>query len=134
MIDFGQINRPKTETEILQESPVAVTQEVTVSKAPIADSAYLLKQREHWTWSDLRDYVVTEATRRFGPQIRNPQKEAGIFKGFISRHGIADAVSVAQAAFEIYEGTWRSAPITVSRFTKGNDPYFAEVILARLKG
>lgn len=133
MIDFGQINRPKA-VEAVQQAPAVVTQAVATSKTSTSESAYLLKQADQWTWEDLRDYVVTEATKRFGPQIRNPAKESGIFKGFINRHGIADAVLVAQAAFEVYEGTWRSAPITVTRFTKGNDPYFAQVILARLKG
>lgn len=133
MIDFGQINRPKV-AEVAQQAPAAVVQQVATSRASVSESAYLLKQADQWTWEDLRDYVVSEATKRFGPQIRDPRKEAGIFKGFISRHGVVDAVLVAQAAFEVYDGTWRSAPITVSRFTKGNDPYFAQVILARVKG
>lgn len=134
MIDFGQIFKPRTEEEVLAEAPAQVTQEVTTSRTGTTESSYLLKTASQWTWSDLRDYVVTEAEKRFGPQARDPKKESGIFKGFITRHGTEDAVLVAMAAFEVYEGTWRKAPITVTRFTKGNDPFFADVILARLKG
>lgn len=134
MIDFGQLYKPRTEEEVLSEAPAVVTQEVTTSRTGTAESSFLLKPAAQWTWSDLRDYVITEAEKRFGPQVRDPKKEAGIFKGFIGRYGIQDAVMIAMTAFEVYQGTWRSAPIGVTRFTKGNDPFFADVILGRLKG
>lgn len=134
MIDFGQLHRPKTEAEVLSQAPAVVTQEVTTSRTGTTESSFLLKPAGQWTWQDLRDYVITQAEKRFGPQVRDPKKEAGIFKGFIARHGIEDAVTVAMAAFEVFEGTWRSAPIGVTRFTRGNDPFFADIILARLKG
>lgn len=135
MIDFAELRRAKAlQQEVVQRPPATVAQTVTTSQADPAEAAYLLKPTVQWDWQDLRNYVVAEATKRFGEQIRDPKKEAGIFKGFIGRHGIADAVLIAQAAFEVYEGTWRQAPITVTRFTQGNDPYFANVILARLKG
>lgn len=133
MIDFGALRQQKA-PQVAQEAPAAVTQEVTVSRADSAETSYLLKPVAQWVWEDLRNYIVTEGEKRFGPQQRNPAKEAGILKAFIGRHGIADAVMVAQAAFEIYEGMWRSAPITVTRFTRNNDAYFAEPILARMKG
>lgn len=120
--------------EIAQTAPVQVTSQVTTSPVGSAQAAYLLKNPLQWTWEDLRDYVVTEAEKRFGPQIRNPAKEGGIFRAFITRHGIFDAALVAMSAFEVYGGTWRSAPVTVTRFTKNNDPFFAEIILARSKG
>lgn len=135
MIDFAELRQAKVrQQEIVQQVPVQVRQEVTTSRVGTAESAYLLKPAAQWTWEDLRDYVITEAEKRGGPQIRNAAKEAGILKAFINRHGIADAVLVAQAAFEIYEGVWRSTPVTVTRFTKNNDSYFAEVILGRVKG
>lgn len=140
MIDFGLIVNgkpvpidPQPQT-IKQQAPVEITQTVTTAQLGSAEATYLLKPSEQWSWGDLRDYVITEAEKRSGAQIRNVAKEAGIFKGFISRYGIIDAVMVAMAAFEIYEGVWYSAPIGVSRFTKGNDPYFADVILQRMKG
>lgn len=139
MIDFGLIvnGHPAEVTpqsQIVQQAPAEVVQTVTATKVNSAESVYLLKPINEWTWGDLRDYVITEAEKRSGPQLRNLAKEAGIFKGFIARYGIEDAVMVAVAAFEIYEGVWRSAPIGVSRFTKGNDPYFSDIILQRTKG
>lgn len=134
MIDFGQIYKPRTEEEVLSKAPAQVVQEVTTTRTGTTESAYLLKPAAQWTWQDLRDYVVTEAEKRFGPQVRDPKKETGIFKGFMQRHGAEDAVLVAMAAFEVYEGTWRSAPVTVNRFCRNSDPFFSEVILARVKG
>lgn len=113
--------------ETVAQTTTGVSQ--TVTTMPGTGSAYLLKPAKDWTWGDLRDYVITETEARFGSQDRNAAREAGIMKAFIDRHGIEDAVFVAMAAFAVYNGTWRNAPITISRFTKGNDPYFAQVIL-----
>jgi len=131
---LSEIVRDTPAIDIIQSAPVTNTKDVTTTKVGTAESVYLLKPAERWTWEDLRDYVITEAERRFGPQIRNPAKESGIFKSFIGRHGTVNAVLVAQAAFEVYNGVWASAPITVTRFCKGSDEYFAQVILSRVKG
>lgn len=138
-MDFGLIVNGKPveaspQPEIVQQAPVQTAQTVTTTRVDTAESVYLLKPVPQWTWQDLRDYVITEAEKRSGPQIRNLAKESGIFKGFIGRYGIESAVMIAIAAYEIYEGIWRSAPIGVTRFTKGNDPYFSDVILATMKG
>jgi hypothetical protein len=138
MIDFGMLvdGRPApapTATPV-QEAPAQIAQQVTATKLGTAEAAYLLKPRNQWTWQDLRDYVITEQERRFGVQPRDPRKERGIFTGFISRHGVENAVLVAQAAFEVYEGMWASAPVTVTRFCKNSDPFFADVIITRLQG
>lgn len=108
---------------------VTTTTRVSTSSAP---QKYMLKDERDWTWSDLRDYIVTSGEKRFGTQLRDPAKEAGIIKAFIKRHGIENAVLVAMAAFEVYSGMWMNAPVTVTRFTTNNDPYFADVILARV--
>lgn len=116
------------------EAPVQPSQRVTVAPVGSVSSAHVLKtESSEWTWEDLRNYVISEAERRFGPQLRDPAKESGIFKSFIKRYG-ADAVVIAQAAFLIYNGMWNSAPITPTRFCKASDEYFADVILARVKG
>jgi hypothetical protein len=104
----------------------------TVSSASSAGKSYLLKQETDWTWEDLRDYIITSAEHRFGPQLRDALKEASILKAFIGRHGIENAVLVAMAAYEVYDGMWMNAPVAVTRFTKNSDPYFADVILARV--
>lgn len=139
MIDFGLIVNGKPveanpQPSIVQQAPVEVEQTVTTTQVGTAEAVYLLKPCGEWDWSDLRDYVIAEAEKVSGPQIRNPAKECGIFKSFITRYGIHDAVVIAMAAFQIYNGVWRSAPIGVNRFTKGNDPYFSDVILATMKG
>lgn len=134
MIDFGQTYKPATQVEVRSEAPAVVKQEVTTAPVGRTESVYLTKRPSEWTWQDLRDYVITESEKRFGPQVRDPKKETGVFKGFVSRHGIEDAVMVAMAAFEVYEGIWRKAPVTVNRFCRNSDEFFANVILARLKG
>jgi hypothetical protein len=124
-------------TEIMT-GPI-ITQEtraqVTVTATPSTKaSAFLLKRAMDWTWQDLRDYVITEITERFGVPQRDALKESIIFKAFIERHGIVNAVLIATCAYRIHHGIWRSAPITVTRFTKNNDPYFADVLLAQVNG
>lgn len=84
-----------------------------------------------WGWEELRDYVVSEIISRFGAFPRNPLKESGIFKGFMTRWG-TQAEPIARAAFDVHGGYWRSAPITVTRFAANCDPYFAAVIAASL--
>lgn len=106
-------------------------QSVTTSASSV-QQAYLLKPAKSWDWSDLRDYIITESEKRFGAQRRNPPKEASIVKAFMQRHGNADAVLVAIAAFELYEGLWMKAPIRIERFSKGCDPTFADKILSRV--
>ena len=57
--------------------------------------------------------------------------EFGIFSRFHKTYG-EQAGKIAKHAFEVADGYWANAPISVNRFTKGSDPYFAEPILARL--
>lgn len=113
-----------------QHPAPAVTETVTV--APVERRGFLAKEPSTWTWGDLRDYVVSEVERRNGAQVRNAKREYGIFTRFLKTWG-TDAVAIARYAFEVADGVWNNAPITVSRFTKNSDPYFAEVIAARLK-
>lgn len=115
---------------VTQEAPARVVSSVTTAPATVS-SSYLLKKAAEWTWEDLRNYVVAAITERFGAPDRDPLKESTIFKAFMGRHGALNAVIIATAAFEVYGGIWRNAPVAVTRFTKNNDPYFAEVILAR---
>jgi hypothetical protein len=83
---------------------------------------------EQWEWEQLRDYVATQIEQRFGPFPRNPIKEASIFKSFVKRWG-DQAPIIAKAAFEHYDGWWRGAPISITRFCKGSDDWFARKIL-----
>lgn len=106
-----------------------VTERVTVTA--VAGAAYLLKQDSEWSWEDLRDYVTGQIEQYHGPQVRNAMKEASVFKSFLSRHG-SQAVAIARFAFEVERGMWQRAPISVNRFCKASDVYFADVIKGRL--
>jgi hypothetical protein len=82
-------------------------------------------------WEQVRDYVVSQIEERWGPMPRNPIKEKAIFSSFANRYG-DKAMPIARAACETHRCEWRSAPLSVSRFTKGCDPYFAEVLAQRV--
>lgn len=132
MIDFNAIRRAaageKPEVKTAPETPRV---QETIRLTPVAGAAYLMKDDADWTWEDLRDYVMGQIVAYHGPQLRNPVKEAGIFKGFMARFE-GKAVGVVRFAFEQQRGMWQRAPITVTRFCKGSDPYFADVIARRL--
>jgi hypothetical protein len=84
-----------------------------------------------WDWQDLRSYVVTQIERKHGPFPREDFKEVGIFKGFHKRWGQM-AGMIAQAAFEVFDGMWKGAPISVQRFCANSDQFFAAEINRRL--
>lgn len=91
-------------------------------------TAYLLKQDDEWTWSDLRDYVMHELEERHGPQTVNAVTQASTFKGFMKRHETRSA-EIARYAMETCRGRWYGNPITVNSFCKNSDPTFANEIL-----
>jgi len=93
-------------------------------------SCDVIASGEDWDWRALRDYVVRRSTEIHGPAPSNPAKEAAIIKAFISRWGPQRSGAIARCAFEVYGGFWRGAPIRVERFSKGSDPFFAEVLAA----
>lgn len=132
MIDFDAIRRAAAgERSAVQQSPATPVVKESVRVTPVAGSSYLMKPDSQWTWEDLRDYVMGQIVAHHGPQLRNPVKEAGIFKGFMARYG-DKAVGIARFAFEQQRGMWQRAPISVTRFCKGSDPYFADQIAKRL--
>lgn len=111
--------------------PPPVRERVTVTPVAHTGRAFLAKPVEAWSWSDLRDYVVTQIEERFGPFPRDSKKEYGIFRRFAETWG-DKAGRIAKYAFEVEGGCWLGAPISISRFTRNCDPYFAEVIVPRL--
>jgi hypothetical protein len=101
---------------------------------PVASQggAFMMKPEAAWGWSDLRDYVIKEIEKRHGPQVRDPMKEASIFKSFMSRWP-DQSVAIARVAFgPVNDGMWHNAPISVNRFCKASDSYFSTVIAERL--
>lgn len=134
--DPADVHQRKTATTVIEEPTVVVSpvvvQTITTTTLPETSVGYLGKTDDQWGWEDLRDYVVREIEARHGVQPRDFRKESGIFKSFMTRYG-ADAVPIARLAFSpVFDGWWKSAPISVTRFCKGSDPYFADVLRARL--
>lgn len=125
------LDQTDARTVVLRSTPqVRVTEKVTVTAQPSAARAFLAKGAEQWTWQDLRDYVVTQIEQRFGVFPRDPRRESGIFKSFLARY--PQAPDIARYAFEVSDGFWMGAPVSVNRFCKGSDRYFGDVIIERL--
>lgn len=133
LIDFDSQPVPTSSSKVSPPQPARVEIVEKVSVAVVASSArgYLLKQDSQWTWSDLRDYVVAEIERCSGTFPRNQRKEQGIFTRFMAEFG-ADAPIIARYSFEVCNGWWANAPISINRFCKGSDPFFSGPILRRL--
>lgn len=134
LIDFGfapvaTTTAPRTPTVV--ETVPQVVETVTVTPVASTAAGFVMKPESAWGWQDLRDYVIREMEKRNNPQVRDPKKEASIFKGFLSRWG-DKAPAIAKTAFEVHDGMWRNAPISVNRFCKASDQYFAAVIAERV--
>lgn len=120
-----------TTTSVVDRAP-QVESTVTVTPVRSRSASHLINTGQEWTGQQLRDYVISQIQHFHGPQPSNPMKEKSIFDSFVSRWG-SDAVVIARAAFEVHEGMWRSAPISVNRFCKASDAYFAAPILDRVR-
>ena len=81
--------------------------------------------------AEMHAWIVEEGGRLTGTQLPVPGAEE-IFGGFIRRFGQRDATRIARAAIEVHRGMWMGAPITPRRFTRSNDEFFANAVLARL--
>lgn len=104
---------------------------VVTTRRPSAGRTHLVSSEVAWTWEQLRDYVISRIEAIHGPFPRDPMKEASIFRSFVSRWP-EKAGGIAKFAFEECDGMWHNAPIQVTRFCKGSDPYFAAPIAERL--
>lgn len=132
MIDYDAVDTATPEVQI-QQTTLTVVEEVAVR--PVAtkvfDGCHALKPMEEWGWEELRSYVVQAIEQRHGAFPRNFKTEGSIFKSFATRWG-TQAGPIAVAAFEVFDGMWRGAPIGVNRFCRASDIYFAQVISDRL--
>lgn len=128
---------PEPPTEMLAMPILSITAIAKVVDAHDVPRAMQIQTKSHlvatgtWTWEQLRDYVIGQIHQRWGAQPRDLLRESGIFKGFVARWG-ESAGPIARAAFEVHGGMWKGAPIAVSRFAKGSDPWFAEIIAQNL--
>lgn len=124
---------------IAQSLPVApvetapVIRESVTIRRPETRVTDVGKEPAAWTWEDLRNYVVRRIEAVHGAFPREMPKENAIFRSFASRWG-ALAGPIARFAFEECAGMWHGAPVRVTRFAKGSDPYFAQPIAERLQG
>lgn len=119
--------QPGPDTSMAVTTPAA-TIELSVTQVPSQARGYLSRPYTEWDWQDLRDYVVHEVEVRRGLFPRSGKKEYGIFSRFLSTYGDLSGL-IAKYAFEVCDGTWRGAPISVNRFCKASDEFFAIPIL-----
>lgn len=121
-----------TDLDVQQTTRIVTTVPTVTSTVRTHESReHLLADESDWGWQALRDYVVSSIVDKFGPFPRNTNAEIGIFKAFKKRWG-DDAILIAHAAFDVYDGYWQNAPISVTRFCLNSDPYFATPIAERL--
>lgn len=128
--DIDPVSAPLP-TPVIPVDPGTIVVPTASTVPTIQARSDLLTDAADWSWQQLRDYVVAQIIDRHGPFPRDAVKEAGVFKGFSARWG-RQAGPIAVVAFETFHGVWRSAPIAITRFAKGSDPFFAAVIAARL--
>lgn len=124
-----ELDTQRTSRIVRTTTEVVIEESVKVVHRPSTSRAYLGKSE--WGWDDLRDYVVAQIEERFGPFPRDSRKESGIFKAFLARWP-EQAQAIARFAFEVEDGRWGGAPISVNRFCKNSDKYFSAVIAERL--
>jgi hypothetical protein len=133
LIDFDSQPMPTRQVQVAAPpEPVKVVETISVVVGPSTSRGYLMKPDSAWTWSDLRDYVVAEIERCSGTFPRNQRKEQGIFSRFIAEFGPTDSAAIARHAFEVCNGWWGNAPISVNRFCRASDDFFSRPILARI--
>lgn len=120
-VDLGQ--------QVVVKTNVAVNRQRYEDRAEAED--VFSKPAEEWTDRDLRLYVVTEIERRFGKWERNFVTEASTFKRFHKDWGVR-GVKMAQYLFDTLDGWWQGQPVTVNRFCRGADPYFAVPLADRM--
>jgi hypothetical protein len=123
---------------VVQSRAPQVRESLTVTRRtePVVESREyrvtdIGKAPEDWSWEDLRNYVVRQIETRFGPFPIDPPRLASIFRSFHQRHG-AMAGPIAVTAFDLFGGKWKGSNISVNRFCKASDKYFAEEIAQRL--
>lgn len=122
------LRREQTETVVkVEQRQSTISETLSVIREDNRPKTYQGAADDCWGWEELRDYVVGQIERLHGVFPREGAKEAAIFKRFVSEWG-SQSAAIARYAFEIRGGMWKGAPIKVTRFTKGSDPYFAAEI------
>lgn len=131
MINFDTELDQAGVARLVRETIPPVTDTITITPQRETRTTHVQRPSAQWTWEDLRNYVVGQLEAHFGAFPRDPLKEKAIFVGFLNRWGI-QAGPIAEFVFELCDGMWKGAPMSVYRFCKNSDPYFAQPIAARL--
>lgn len=131
MRNFPDVLDQQGTTKIVVRQQAPAVQQTTRTVLP-QSANHLLTEEAAWDWRALKDYVVTEITQRHGPQPIDDRKAKQIFDSFLKRWGDL-AVPIAKAAFTDHDGMWANAPISINRFCKNSDPFFAAEIAERLQ-
>jgi hypothetical protein len=130
------MDRTASSTTIAHQTQVGVRVQSKVEIAPagrVVRKHYTEVPAAEWDWEHLRDYSVDQIIRLHGPFPRRAFTEDAVFKRFHGEWG-ADAPRIARYAFEISGGRWGGSPISVNRFCKESDPYFARPIADKIHG
>ena len=131
LLDFDAIDLTAPEadqTPVVRKVETVPPMTEQARAIPVSGAAHIGKETSQWGWSDLRDYIMGEIEKRHGVQVRDPKKEASIIKSFMARWGTEQAVRIARTAFDVHDGQWRGAPISITRFCKASDEWFGSVI------
>jgi hypothetical protein len=132
--NFDDVPTPTSAPAVNIETPAQIVTSITTTPLdPVPSKTHLLADPEDWEWRQLRDYVIGEIEQRFGVQPRmRATNEAAIFKSFIKRYPDGLAIQIARHAFDVLDGWWSGAPISITRFCIASDPFFATPIKDKL--
>jgi len=116
-----------------QETCTTLSSSVTLTDVSLAQAARCARTLEAWTSDDVYAYTLEELLRVHGPQLPSlgtDEHFRKIMDEFCERFGIPAAARIVRAVFEVYNGMWQGAPLTILRFTPGHDSFFSDQILA----
>lgn len=122
---------PRTHHDESSDIEPDIDPETVAQMAPTRSRTDLIVETSEWGYQQVRDYVIRSIEEQVGSFPRNMIKETAIFKAFCDRWG-DQAVAIARAAVEHHGCWWKNSPLSVNRFCKGSDPYFAEIIAAQI--
>lgn len=89
--------------------------------SPSAPSRTVTKQ-------SLSAYIQERIIECNGPQLPCDRAEE-ILNGFWDRFGVEAGMAICAQVFDVRNGMWHNAPVTVLRFQEGQDQFFANPLL-----
>lgn len=80
------------------------------------------------TRESLGEHILSEIVRCNGAQLPN-YREQEILDSFWEQFGPDDGALICRQAFQVHSGFWRGAQITILRFQRSHDEFFAAPLL-----